>query len=251
MFNPNDFSGKNILITGAAIGIGKATAELLSNLGASIILVDIDEEMLHKTSSLLSNGPHLSMTFNMAENEGIEGLVKSIIAQTGPLDGFVHCVGIRSRRPLSLLTTKILSEVLNINFSSFVEIVRCITKKNHFNEGLSIVGVSSIAAQRGGAGVTAYAASKAAMDAAVRCLAKELAPKKIRLNTVVPAQINTPAYAELMKMKGNEEDQTLSRQYLGLGEAEDVAAAITFLLGQHSRFISGTALPVDGGFLNA
>lgn len=251
MFNPNAFSGKKILITGAAVGIGKATAELLASLGASIILVDINEEVLHTTSSSLANGPHYTIPFNMAETAKIEEMVKTIISQSGPIDGIVHCVGIRSRRPLSLLSSGILTDVMNINFNSFIELVRCFTKKNHFNEGLSIVGVSSIAAQRGGAGVTAYAASKAAMDAAVRCLAKELAPKKIRLNTVVPAQINTPAYAELIKMSGSDEDPTLSRQYLGLGEATDVAGAITFLLSQQSRLISGTALPVDGGFLNA
>jgi len=140
---------------------------------------------------------------------------------------------------------------MNINFGSFIEMVRCITKKNNFNENLSIVGVSSIASVRGGTSVTAYAASKAAMDGAVRCLAKELAPKKIRVNTVVPAQINTPAYAELMRMNNNAEDQTLVRQYLGLGEAVDVANVIAFLLGENSRFISGSAIPVDGGFLSS
>ena len=251
MTNPSYFIDKKILITGAAVGIGKATATLLSQLGAKVILIDVNEALLSELLEGLYNKNNLQITFDMGDVDGIEPLVKSLISKIGPIDGFVHCVGIRSRRPLSLITPKVLSEVMNINFGSFIEMVRCITKKNYFNENLSIVGVSSIASVRGGTSVTAYAASKAAMDGAVRCLAKELAPKKIRVNTVVPAQINTPAYAELMRMNNNAEDQTLARQYLGLGEAVDVANVIAFLLGENSRFISGSAIPVDGGFLSS
>lgn len=244
------FEDKVILITGASAGIGQATAILLSNLGAKLILLATNEEKLINTMELLSGGGHHYFCYNLANLENIESKIKEIINIGGKIDGFVNCVGVRSRRPISLLTPKEIRNLMDINFGSFIEIVRCITKKGNFNIGLSIVGVSSIAAQAGGVSVTAYAASKAAVESAVRCLSKELAPKNIRLNTVVPAQINTPEYANLLNMNGGV-DNVLNRQYLGLGEAVDVANAIAFLLSPASKFITGISLPVDGGYLSS
>lgn len=251
MNNNLDFSGKNFLISGAAQGIGKETAILLSKLGGRIIMLDIDEQGLKNAMENLSGQGHHSYRHDLSDTEGIEQQIKKMVGEFGAIDGFVHCVGVRSRRPLSMLTSKVVLDVMQVNFVSFLEIVRCITKRNHFNPGLSIVGISSISSQRGGASVTAYAASKAAMESAVRCLAKELAPKKIRLNTVVPAQINTPAYTDLIEKGASSEDAALSRQYLGLGEPIDVANAIAFLLSHQSRLISGASIPVDGGFLSS
>jgi NAD(P)-dependent dehydrogenase (short-subunit alcohol dehydrogenase family) len=247
----NNFNNKQILITGAAVGIGKSTSVLLSKLGASLVLLDINEDGLKETVSCLSGVGHRYFRYDLSDLEGIESLIKTIISTCGPFDGLVHCAGIRCRRPLKLLTPHHLIQVMSLNFGSFVELVRCITKKGFFREGMSIVGISSISAQRGASGVIAYASSKAALDCAVRCLAKELSSKKIRLNTIAPAQINTPAYTDFIKMKGGAEDETLARQYLGLGEPEDIANTIVFLLSKSSRFITGAAIPVDGGFLSS
>ena len=251
MINPLDFTGKQILITGAAAGIGKETAILLSRLGARVLLIDINEDGLKEAASCLEGSGHHLFCFDLSELNEIEPKVKEIVLSHGPIDGFVHCLGVRCRRPLSMITPKVLNEIFSLNFGSFLELVRCITKKNNFNEGLSIVGISSVSSQKGGMSVTAYAASKAAMDSAVRCLAKELASKKIRLNTVVPAQINTPAYTSFLKMNAGIEDETLSRQYLGMGEPIDVANVIAFLLSTSSKFITGSSIPVDGGFLSS
>jgi NAD(P)-dependent dehydrogenase (short-subunit alcohol dehydrogenase family) len=159
-----NFTDRRILITGAAAGIGRETALFLSKLGAWVVLMDIDENGLRETTACLTGKGHCYYKYDLSNLNGIETFIRQIVNDCGPFDGFVHCVGVRSRRPLSMLTPKMLDEVLTLNFGSFLELVRCVTKKNHFREGLSIVGISSIASVRGGPGVTAYAASKAAKE---------------------------------------------------------------------------------------
>ena len=240
-----DFTGKNILLDGAGRGIGFEVARLLNSLGANVILVDSNKEVLDAALSAIGSSNCSGKEFDLGNHGEIINLIKEIVQDNGPLDGFVHCVGVRCRRPINLLSLDVLKQVMDINFVSFVELVRCITKKGNFNRGLSIVAISSISAKTGGVSVTGYAASKAAIEGAVRCLAHELAPKGIRLNTVQPGQTYTPAYKEII---GEAHDPVLERQYLGLAEASDIANAIAFLLNDASRMITGASMPIDGGF---
>ena len=253
MYSFIDLSGKKILITGASSGMGRATAILCSKMGARVILIARSEDKLNSVMSELEGDGHSVYPCDLSRIEDIEPLIKRTIADAGPLDGFVHSAGIGSTRPLKMLKNDALNEVMTINFYSFIEIVRCITKKRCFNEGMSIVGISSIASRQGNQSKTAYSASKAAMDAAVRCLAKELAPKKIRVNTVNPAWIKTPIYDQFISNGGDSEDvkNILARQYLGLGEPDDVAKMITFLLCDASKLMTGSNVIIDGGRLSS
>ena len=240
-----DFTGKNILVDGAGRGIGLEVAPPLNSLGANVILIDSNKEILDEALSSIGSSNCSGKKFDLGNHGEIINLVKEIVQENGPIDGFVHCVGIRCRRPINLLSPDVLKQVMDINFVSFVELVRCITKKGNFNRGLSIVAISSISAKTGGVSVTGYAASKAAIEGAVRCLAHELASKGVRLNTVQPGQTLTPAYKELI---GDSKDPVLDRQYLGLAEANDVANTIAFLLDDASRMITGASMPIDCGF---
>lgn len=246
-----ELKDKKIIVTGASVGIGLQTAQTLSAHGAKLILIARSRENLESALANLHGNGHSIFSIDLGLVDEIESKSLEILENSGSIDGLVHCAGVRSRRPLAMLKPNILEEVMRVNFFSFIELVRCFSKKGRFNNPFSIVGVSSIAAISGGPGVTAYAASKAAMEGAVRCLAAELAPKGIRINTVQPAQINTPAFKELVENNANGEDKTLARQYLGLGETEDIAHSIAFLLSSKSKFITGTALPVDGGYLSS
>lgn len=250
MNNAFDFTGKRILLDGSAMGIGKETAIFLSKLGAKVILIDLNEEQLKSTINELVGDGHDCVPFDLGNLDAIDAMVQSVVEQYGPLDGFVHCVGVRCRRPINLITPQVLNDVMRVNYGSFIEMTRCITKRNRFNPGLSIVAISSISAKTGGATVTAYAASKAAIDASVRCLARELAPKGIRLNTVMPGQVNTPAYAAMLESTGGK-DVMMEKQYLGLADAQDIANMIAFLLSPNSRMTTGAAIPLDGGCFTA
>lgn len=248
-----DLKNKTILVTGASSGIGAGIAELLDKLEAKVVMVARREDKLEQLKNKLKNPQSSYVTADLAELDAIEELVKKIVNDNGPLDGFVHCAGITSSRPLKTIKPDILDKVMKINFYSFVELCRCIAMKKRFSDrGFNIVGISSTSSIQGNASKTAYCASKAAMDAAVRCMAKELSGKGIRANTIAPAFIETEMYKKFLDKGEDSKDAELvmARQYLGLGRVEDVANMAAFLLSDASRFITGSTIGVDGGKLS-
>lgn len=251
MFNLVDLTGKKIVVTGASQGIGKDTAIMLSKLGAQLVLIARNEKNLKLTLAKLQGTGHKYYLLDINDLDKIETCVKNIINDIGPVDGLVYAAGIGLSRPIQLFKTNVVSDVMNVNFNGFLEFIRCLTKKKNFNDGMRIVGISSIAAFSGDKAHTVYSASKAAMNGAVRCLAKELADKNICINTVAPAMICTEMYEQYLLQYGsdsNSNSKLLERQYLGIGKTDDVAAAIAFLMSSAARFITGICLPVDGGY---
>lgn len=248
-----DFSNKKFLISGAG-GIGAETAKLLNSCDASIILLDISEDNLNSVIVSLEKGDNKAYICDFSNIDGIEQVIKQIVAENGPVDGFVHCVGIGSVRPLKMSKYDFMLKVMNINFFSFVEIVRCLSSKGRYNpKGMNVVGVSALGAFLGNSTKTAYCASKGAMNAAVRCMAKELAPKKIRVNTVAPGVTDTPMAraAEDYGSDSEEHRMILARQYMGVCQPLDIANTIAFLLSDMSRMITGNCIAVDGGKLSS
>ena len=252
MKNVMDFSGKTIVLAGAG-GIGAATAELLASFGARMILLDVVEEKLKEVFASLPGDGHAYYVCDFSAVESIEPLLTQMIQAQGPVDGYVHTTGIGAVRPLKMSKYDFMLRVMNINFFSFVEVVRCLTKKGSYNPGMNIVGISAVGAFIGNSTKTAYCASKSAMNSAVRCLAKELAPKSIRLNTVAPGATDTPMAKEAADYRDGTDEQKINamRQYLGTCQPQDIAYAIAFLLSDMSRMITGTCLPVDGGKLSS
>lgn len=252
MINPMDLTGKHILITGASSGIGKATAIYLSKLGAKLTLVARNQEKLSGTLKLLEGEGHDIYPFDLKLVNLIEDLINKIVDNSGALDGLVHCAGIATMRPLRMTKPDFLHDIMLINYYSFVELIRCASKKDKYKEGASFIGMSSVASKYGDKSKLGYCSSKAAMDAAVRCMAKELAYKKIRVNTVVAGFIKTEMYEEYIDTVGEEAvDINISaNQYLGIGDTKDIANAMAYLLSDISKIITGTGLVVDGGVLS-
>ena len=186
--------------------------------------------------------------------EEIEGKIKELLKETGPLDGLVHCAGISDNRPLSMFKYESLHRVMLINFYSFFELVRVTTKRGNYSEnGMNIVAISSVAAKVGADAQTAYGASKAAINGAMHSMAKELVSKKIRINTILPAAVNTAMikqYYDLKQTVDSGPGKPAGRQILGMCEPEYVASVIAFLLSDESKWITGVELPVDGGYLS-
>lgn len=252
MINPMDLTGKTVLVTGASSGIGRTTAIHLSRLGANVVLLSRSEAKLADTLSHLEGKGHSMYPFNLKEINSIEDMLKEIVKNHGRLNGFVHCAGIGTMRPLQLTTYDFLHEMMLINFYAFIELVRVAAKKNNHADSASFIAISSATSRRGEKSKTAYCSSKGALDSAVRAMAKELAPKYIRVNSVVPGFIKTGMYEEYIDSTGTEEFEknVLANQYLGLGEPIDVANAVAYLLSDAAKFITGTGFVVDGGYLS-
>lgn len=245
-----DLSEKRILVVGASSGIGKQTAITLSRVGAKISLVARSEEKLKAALADLEGDGHDYFAADVSALASVEALIKEIIAKDGSLDGLVYSAGVGAALPLMQSKPEKVQETFNVNFFGFFEVVRQVTKKGRFNPGMRIVGVSSCASLRGDKSKAIYSSSKAAMDSAVRCMAKELAEKRICINTVAPSMTATELYNRYIEKYGEDSEtnkELLTRQYLGIAQPQDIANAIAFLISPAARFITGITMPVDGG----
>ena len=252
MINPMDLTGKRILVTGASSGIGSCTSILLSQLGASLVLLDINEKGLGYTLSQLAGEGHGSKVINLINTEQIEEVIKEIIQTYGTFDGFVHCAGIAPMRPFHMSKKEDVQKVLDINFYSFIEIARVLTKvRGGFRTGGSIVVMSSTASIHGKPTKIAYSASKAAIDAAIRCMTVELKNKKIRINSVMPSWVRTQMFTSYVEHYPDSAEikEINEKQYLGVSEPSEVANVIAFLLSDATKTITGTTILMDGGIL--
>ena len=238
-------AGKKIVVTGAGSGIGRETALVLAKQGATVIILDVNEAGLIETEVLGGERCH-PVTIDLTDSTAVIDAVKQIVERYGKLDGLVHCAGISSRKPLNVLSKDCFSKVMDVNFYSFVELVKNCAKKKHINDGASIVVMSSISSIRGYKAKTEYCVSKAAVDAFVRCMALELADRKIRINSVMAAEVLTP-----LALKARETNAMVGASDfeapLGPSEPYEVANTIAFLLSDATKTITGTSLLIDGG----
>ena len=247
-----DFTSKNILVIGASSGIGEETAIVLAEAGANTILVARREEKLKEVCKKTNSDKTSYYIGDVSDIESIEGLIQKIVSEKGKLDGLAYVAGISEADvPIKFLTFERQMNTFKTNYFGFIECIRQITKRGRYNDGLRIAAVSSAASLRGEKAHVAYSASKAAMDSAIRCIARELGPKGICVNSVAPSMINTDMYQHFLDIQGERSEanqRVINRQYLGVGEPRDVANTIAFLLSKESRFITGITIPVDGGF---
>jgi NAD(P)-dependent dehydrogenase (short-subunit alcohol dehydrogenase family) len=248
-WNPLDLTGRTILVTGASSGIGREAAVTLSRLGARLVLVARNSERLSETRSALAGDGHRVAAFDLSNVEAIPDWMKSLAAESGPLDGLVHSAGVVINRPLRFMSGEALDSVMRVNFTSAVHLAKGFRQKQVCRTPASVVFVSSVMGLTGQPGLAAYCASKGALIALVRSLAVEHAAEGIRFNCVAPGQVRTEMTAQISETMTPEQFAAIGAQHpLGLGEAADVASAIAFLLADSGKWITGTSLVVDGGY---
>lgn len=239
---PFSLAGKRILITGASSGIGRQIAISCAHAGAEVVASGRNEERLNTTLIALDGTGHQSLHLDVCD----EVAMKNAVQITGELDGVVHCAGISALAPLRLATRSHIESQLAANLTGPMMLTRELLLRNSIHQGGSIVFISSISAHIGVHGVSAYSASKGALEAMARSLSMEVAKKGIRVNCLAPGLVQTPML-EAAKSTTGGLDETIKRYPLGLGLPEDVANAAIFFLSPASRWVTGTTLVVDGG----
>lgn len=244
-YNPFSLEGKTILITGAAGGIGRATAIECAKLGASLILTDINEEGLKATLEQLENQEkHRYVVANLTVDEEIDKLVGEI----EKLDGFVSNAGVTKPMLVKFINREDLDRIMSINAMAPMFLTQRLLKKKKLAKGSSIVFTVSI----GGVYTTAianamYGSSKGALQVFMKNVALEAAVNGIRCNSVNPGMINTGL---LKPGTYSEEDRKRDMQTYPMkryGEPREVALGIVYLLSDASSFVTGHSLIIDGG----
>ena len=242
---------KTILVTGASSGIGRATALYCAQLGARLVITGRDKNHLNKTKELMTAGNHISITMDLTSQDSLESFFETINEQTGLLDGMVHCAGIPGVIPLRSLSRMKLEKIMDINFYSFVELVRQFGKRKYSRDGASVVGMSAALVRHPRAYEMAYIASKAALEAVVPVMAMELKKRKIRVNCLCPGSVRTEMVEKTVKELGTEGNlDNLSRvSILGWQTPDEIAQVCAFLLSDSASAITARTIQADGGYL--
>jgi NAD(P)-dependent dehydrogenase (short-subunit alcohol dehydrogenase family) len=250
VYNPMDLTGRAVLVTGASSGLGRATAVLLSRLGARVLLLGRNLERLQETRREMAGNGHALLSFDLNESAAIPDLLAKQASAFGAFAGVVHSAGAAQTKPLRVCSAADFEGLYRVNVVAAAQLLRGVTRRGvTAPQGCSVVVIGSVMSVVADTCLSAYAASKSALTGLVRAAALELARDKVRVNAVLPGQFESPMVEKNAAQFLPEQIRAIQEKHpLGIGRAEDVAAAIAFLLADTARWITGSCLVVDGGY---
>ena len=245
-----EHEGKHYLVIGASSGIGESVTLELASLGANITMLARRTEKMEAILKKMPARNHKYYGFDVTQIDEIFNIVAKIYEEQGKVDGCVYAAGVGDIMRLRDLTYERLHHVMQVNFYPFVEFVRAMISKKLRKDAMHIVAISSMASVSSDRYFTPYSASKAAMDAAVRCLARELVTRNVTINSIRPAVVNVERLRHLDEItEGGLNKQIIDNGYqpLGLIPARDIAKATAYLLSNAANYITGTTMFFNGG----
>ncbi|MCL2009481.1 MAG: SDR family oxidoreductase [Synergistaceae bacterium] len=240
-----------ILVAGASRGIGLETARLLLKENFSVVASARDTRPLEEEFANVGDDRLKIVPFDFSQVEKTEGYVSRIIALTGGISGMLYSAGAQKTLPLTQSKFPIAEEIFRVNAFGAFELVRVLAKNAKKGDGgASFVLISSLAAREGALGKALYGAGKGALEGFIPPAAAELAARNIRLNAVALGVIRTDMSMEFIGKMSEEQRKSLEESYpLGLGEPEDAARFIVYLLSENARWITGQTFVLDGGHM--
>jgi NAD(P)-dependent dehydrogenase (short-subunit alcohol dehydrogenase family) len=236
-----------VLITGASSGIGQVLAINLSR-EFDLILHGRDLEKLKHTKSLCSRDKEQKIfSLNLNDTDIIESSLLNFINENElEINHFIHSAGFMKMLPLKAISLQVINTTFSTNVISAALFIKVLSQRKINNEALkTVVFISSNISNFGAKAFNIYGASKGALDALMRSLAVELAPK-VRVNSVLPGAIHTGMTKNIFENK--EGLERIAKDYpLGLGDANDIFELVNFLLSEKAKWITGQQFTVDGG----
>lgn len=241
------FENKTILITGASSGIGLAGAKRLVAEGAKVIITGRTPRRLQAAAEELGVNA-VAVLDDASDGKTLERLLP-VVARIGKLDGLWLNAAYAAGAPLEATDKSMIEQMFQVNVVA--PMLQMGALSPHLNDGASVVVTSSSAVYEGQPNVALYAATKAAVLAAARSWAAELAPRGIRVNSLVPGPITSNLRSVLPdEMRAQFEEQLAEVVLLKrVGEAREAAAVALFLLSDDASYVTGSAYAVDGGLL--
>lgn len=246
-------SSKRILVIGAASGIGLAVAQAAVAEGARVVIADLAREAGEAAARQIGGGCAF-LQCDVGSEASVAATVAGAAGHLGGLDGLVNNAGLMHAGPLETLSASDWDRMMTVNARGVFLATREAIPQLKAGGGGSIVNTASLAAKRGGPGITGYTATKGAVMAFTTAAALELAPHNIRVNSVCPGFIDTPFNNPAIAFMGGREEQArVVKAMVPLGRQavpEEVAPLYIYLLSDESGYVTAQALSIDGGVYN-
>lgn len=246
--------GKTAIVTGSADGIGRSIAQAMAEAGANVVIADIQEDKGREVEQGIAGdgGSAMFVPCDIGSGEQVAALIQRVVEKFGGIDIVCNNAAIDYQSPFVDMEEAVWQRVININLTGAFRLCRHAVPYM-LKDGGSIVNIASVQAFMGFPTYSAYAAAKGGIVSLTRQLAVELAPHRIRVNSISPGTIRTPMTQNDLD-NASDPDELL--RYLAgqhalnrLGEPEEVASAAVFLASDEAAFITGTDLKVDGGLV--
>ena len=242
-----DLNGRVAIVTGGARGIGKSIATQLALSGANVVIADVAEEMAKSTAEEVSQkgSEAISIGVDVSSLSSVEEMVKKTLDKFGRIDILINNAGVTRDALVMRMKEEDWDLVLDINLKGAFNCIKMVSPVMMKQRTGKIVNIASIVGINGNVGQANYSASKGGLIALTKTCAKELASRQINVNAVAPGFIQT-SMTERLSVEVKEK---LSSQIpLGkIGNPEDVASAVLFLVSEKSSYITGEVIRVDGG----
>jgi len=255
-----ELSGKVVLITGAAVGIGRATALLMAEKGASLVLADVNEELGNQTTEEAKRGGAAAMFLkaDVSKVTDVDKMVSRAVEKFGRIDALVNNAGVVLISDVESTQEQDFNRVIDVNFKGVFLCSKAVIPIMRKQGGGVIVNIASVSAHIGQPKHAAYAGTKGAVLSMTRAMAVELAPYNIRVNSVSPGAVDTPMLRSDMNKQSNARGVSVDevrREFASesavrrISSPEEIAPVIAFLCSDQSSYMTGADVLVDGGWI--